>query len=236
MPGGHCTRPGGGHAMPGGNCARPGSCYERQLRQAGSRRSLEARVDYSSPEVGRRRGEEREEDKKYEEEVKEKRKRKRRRRLGRADELRLEHPILLPSCNNLVHKAGLLPHNARDRFDSTLGLCSLLQYDSKDIKTGSFQGYLTFRRDRGAYETHMDPSYACLFVGYMEHTLFCCYTGTIPQLFFCYIDNRVADASRSHVELEQFVNFTNTFHLNLKFTWTISDISHLFLDLSVSIC
>eukprot|EP00061_Rhincodon_typus_P012010 g37440.t1 len=39
-------------------------------------------------------------------------------------------------------------------------------------------------------------------------------------------------ASYSHEELEQF---TNTFHPNLKFTWTISDISLPILGLSVSI-
>eukprot|EP00061_Rhincodon_typus_P002627 g18053.t1 len=36
-------------------------------------------------------------------------------------------------------------------------------------------------------------------------------------------------------ELEQFINFANTFHPNLKFTWTIPDTSLPFLDLYVSI-
>eukprot|EP00061_Rhincodon_typus_P003926 g21317.t1 len=36
-------------------------------------------------------------------------------------------------------------------------------------------------------------------------------------------------------ELEWFTNFTNTFHPNLKFTWTFSDTSISFLDLSISI-
>eukprot|EP00061_Rhincodon_typus_P005888 g25951.t1 len=39
----------------------------------------------------------------------------------------------------------------------------------------------------------------------------------------------------SHKELEQFINFTNTFHPNLKFTWTISNTSLSFLDPSISI-
>eukprot|EP00061_Rhincodon_typus_P002120 g16666.t1 len=80
--------------------------------------------------------------------------------------------------------------------------------------------------------TRMGPSYACLFVRYMEQSLFRCYTGTIPHLFFRYIDDRIGAASRSHKEFEQFINFTNTFHPNLKFTWTISDTSLSFLDLS----
>eukprot|EP00061_Rhincodon_typus_P000806 g12801.t1 len=83
--------------------------------------------------------------------------------------------------------------------------------------------------------THMGPSYACLFVGYVEQSLFCSHTGPILHLFLRYIDDCIGAALCSHEELEQFNNFTNTFHPNLKFTWTISDTSLSFLDLSVSI-
>eukprot|EP00061_Rhincodon_typus_P012213 g37804.t1 len=86
-----------------------------------------------------------------------------------------------------------------------------------------------------AMGTCMGPSYACLFVGYVKQSLFRSYTGTIPHLFLRYIDNCIGAASCSHEELEQFINFTSTFHPNLKFTWTISDSSLSFLDLSVSI-
>eukprot|EP00061_Rhincodon_typus_P018895 g48268.t1 len=63
--------------------------------------------------------------------------------------------------------------------------------------------------------------------------LFGCYTGTIPNLFL-YIDDIIGAASCSHEEPEQF-NFTSTLLLNLKFTWTISNTSLPFLDLSISI-
>eukprot|EP00061_Rhincodon_typus_P008856 g31846.t1 len=69
----------------------------------------------------------------------------------------------------------------------------------------------------------------------MEQFLFRSYAGTIPHLFHHYIDDCIGAASCSHEEFEQFVNFTNTFHPNLKFTWTISDTSLSFLDLSVSV-
>eukprot|EP00061_Rhincodon_typus_P011238 g36114.t1 len=81
----------------------------------------------------------------------------------------------------------------------------------------------------------MGPNYACLFMGNVKQSLFRCYSGTISHLFFCYIDDRIGAASCSHVELEQFINFTHTFHPDLKFTWTISDTSLPFLSLSVSI-
>eukprot|EP00061_Rhincodon_typus_P002331 g17250.t1 len=69
----------------------------------------------------------------------------------------------------------------------------------------------------------------------VEWFLFCGYTGTIPHLFLRYINDCISAASCSHKQLEQFINFTDTFHPNLKFTWTISDTSLSFLDLSVSI-
>eukprot|EP00061_Rhincodon_typus_P002860 g18681.t1 len=78
-----------------------------------------------------------------------------------------------------------------------------------------------FVQTRGmAMETCMGPSYVCLFIGYVKRSLFCCYTGTIPQLFLRHINDRIGAASCSHEVLEQFINFTNTFHPNLKFTWT----------------
>eukprot|EP00061_Rhincodon_typus_P003125 g19353.t1 len=86
-----------------------------------------------------------------------------------------------------------------------------------------------------AMGTHMGPSYAWLFIGYMVQSLFHCYTGTIPHLFLCYIDDCVGASSCSHEKLERFENSTNTFHPNLKFSWNISDTSLSFLDLSVSI-
>eukprot|EP00061_Rhincodon_typus_P005108 g24203.t1 len=84
-----------------------------------------------------------------------------------------------------------------------------------------------------AMGTRMGPSYACLFVECVEQSLFRCYTGPIPHLFLCYVVDSIGAASCFHKELEQIVNFT--FHTNLKFTWTISDTSLFFRDLSVSI-
>eukprot|EP00061_Rhincodon_typus_P013838 g40456.t1 len=86
-----------------------------------------------------------------------------------------------------------------------------------------------------AMGTCMGPSYACLFVEYVEESLFCCCTGTIPHIFLRYIDDGISPASCSHEEREQFSNFTNMFQTNLKFTWTISNTSLLFLDFSISV-
>eukprot|EP00061_Rhincodon_typus_P000585 g12136.t1 len=83
--------------------------------------------------------------------------------------------------------------------------------------------------------TRMGPSCACLFVGYVQQSLFRCYTSTVPHLFLRYNDDCVSAALCCYEELEQFINFTNTFDPNLKFTRTISDTSLSFLDFSISI-
>eukprot|EP00061_Rhincodon_typus_P006887 g27978.t1 len=80
--------------------------------------------------------------------------------------------------------------------------------------------------------TCMGPSLACLFVGYVERSLFRSYTGPIPYLFLRYIDECIGAASCSDEELEQFINFTKNFQTNLKFTWIITDTAISFLDLS----
>eukprot|EP00061_Rhincodon_typus_P007461 g29181.t1 len=80
-----------------------------------------------------------------------------------------------------------------------------------------------------------DPQHLILTMDIQSLTLFCCYTGTIPYLFLSYVNDCIGAVSCSHEELEQFINFTNTFHSNLKFTWTISNIVLPFLELSVSI-
>eukprot|EP00061_Rhincodon_typus_P018995 g48413.t1 len=51
--------------------------------------------------------------------------------------------------------------------------------------------------------------------GYVEQYLFRSYTGPIPHLFLCGIDDCIGAASCSHEELEQFINFINIFHSNL---------------------
>ncbi|XP_059825093.1 uncharacterized protein LOC132393706 [Hypanus sabinus] len=81
----------------------------------------------------------------------------------------------------------------------------------------------------------MGSSYACLFVGFVEQSMFQVYTGIHPPLFPRYIDDCIGAASCTHAELVNFINFASNFHPALKFTWSIPDTSLPFLDLSVSI-
>ena len=83
--------------------------------------------------------------------------------------------------------------------------------------------------------TKMGPSYANLFVGYIEDQFFGQYSGPKPELYRRYIDDCVGATSSTKEELEQFINSVNSFHPALKYTWQISETSIPFLDINVSI-
>ena len=86
-----------------------------------------------------------------------------------------------------------------------------------------------------AMGTKMGPSYANLFVGYIEHQFFNQYNGPKPELYRRYIDDCIGATSSTREDLNQFVTAVISFHPALKYTWEISDTSLAFLDIKVSI-
>ena len=81
----------------------------------------------------------------------------------------------------------------------------------------------------------MGPSYANLFVGYIEYQFFNQFNGTKPELYRRYIDDCIGATLSSREELDHFITSVNSFHPALKYTWEISEISIAFLDIKVSI-
>eukprot|EP00061_Rhincodon_typus_P001456 g14839.t1 len=69
----------------------------------------------------------------------------------------------------------------------------------------NFSHFLQIKRV--AMGTRMEPSYACLFVGEMDQSLFRRDTGPKHHLFLLCIDDCIGAASCSHKELEQFIHF-----------------------------
>ena len=69
-----------------------------------------------------------------------------------------------------------------------------------------------------AMGTKMGPSYANLFVGYIENQFFNQYNGPRPKLYRRYIDDCVGATSSTREELEQFIYSVNSFHPALKYT------------------
>ena len=83
--------------------------------------------------------------------------------------------------------------------------------------------------------TKTGPSYANLFVGYIEHKFFNQYNGPKPELYLRYIDDCVGATSSTRKELNQFLTAVNSFHPALKYTWEISNTCLAFLDIKLSI-
>ena len=99
----------------------------------------------------------------------------------------------------------------------------------------SFAGSYYKQINGVAMGTKMGPSYANLFVGYIEHQFFNQYNGPKPDLYRRYIDDCVGATSSTREGLNQFITAVNSFHPALKYTWEISDTSLAFLDIKVSV-
>ena len=98
----------------------------------------------------------------------------------------------------------------------------------------SFGGNYYKQTNGVAMGTKMGPSYANLFVGFIEHQFFSQYHGPKPQLYGRYIDDCIGATSSTKEKLTQFITAVNSFHPALKYTWEISDTSLAFLDLKIS--
>ena len=76
----------------------------------------------------------------------------------------------------------------------------------------SFAGSYYKQINGVAMGTKMGPSYANLFVGYIEHQFFNQYNGPKPDLYRRYIDDCVGATSSTREELNQFITAVNSFH------------------------
>ena len=81
-----------------------------------------------------------------------------------------------------------------------------------------------FKQTKGvAMGTKMGPSYACLFVGYLEHEMFLRYPGVVPSLYMRYIDDIMGATSCTYTELCDFLGFVGSFHPAIKYTSIVSE-------------
>ena len=99
----------------------------------------------------------------------------------------------------------------------------------------SFAGNYYKQINGVAMGTRMGPSYANLFVGYVEHQFFNQYNGPKPELYGRYIDDCIGAISSRREKLYHFITSVNSFRPALKYTWEISETSLAFLDIKVSI-
>ena len=83
--------------------------------------------------------------------------------------------------------------------------------------------------------TKMGPSYANLFVGFIEQQFFDKLDGTKPELYRRYIDDCFGATSCSRHELDYFIASVNSFHPALKYTWVVSECFIALLDINVPV-
>ena len=89
----------------------------------------------------------------------------------------------------------------------------------------------TFGDNDVAMGTKMGPSYANLFVSFIENNFCSNYHGPKSDLHKRYIDDCVgATSPRREEELNLFINSVNSFHPAIKYTWAISENSLNFLS------
>ena len=79
--------------------------------------------------------------------------------------------------------------------------------------------------------TKMGPSYANVFVGYIENQFFNQFNGTKPELCGRYIDHCIGASSSGREVLDHFITSVNSFHPALKYTREISETSIAFLEI-----
>ena len=76
--------------------------------------------------------------------------------------------------------------------------------------------------------TKMRPSYANLFVGFIEQQFFDKFDSTKLEPYRRYIDDSFGATSCSRQELDYFITSVNSFHPALKYTWVVSECSITF--------
>ncbi|XP_059150561.1 uncharacterized protein LOC131937289 [Physella acuta] len=140
---------------------------------------------------------------------------------------------------SIPHKDGLLaikhffnvnPHPSIDS-NTILRLTELVL----NLNSFEFDGQFFDQISGVAMGTKMGPSYACLFMGYLEGQIQEKYTGRIPCFYRRYIDDGLGITEMAEEELQDFISFCNNYHPNIKFTSEISESSVNFLDMTISL-
>ncbi|XP_076454412.1 uncharacterized protein LOC143289298 [Babylonia areolata] len=138
---------------------------------------------------------------------------------------------------NIPHQEGMLAvkhflpkSSLRLHFPTILRLTELVLTLNSSFDQDHFQ-----QQSGIAMGTKMGPSFACLFVGFIQEQAFRQYKGVRPAFYKRFIDDCLGIATGPIDSLQAFIDFMSKFHPALKFTHTISNSSVPFLDILVTI-
>ena len=81
----------------------------------------------------------------------------------------------------------------------------------------------------------MGPSYACIFMGHLEHLWSENYKGISPEYYRRYIDDCIGITKMDMQQLQSFIDFVDNFHSLIKFTSTIHRSAVNFLDMQIKL-
>lgn len=103
------------------------------------------------------------------------------------------------------------------------------------LNTFSFEDRF-YSQERGvAMGTRMGPSYANIFMGYLEKKLAEEYNNTFPELYCRFIDDIFGVTTMPKDDLMKWIDFVQNLHPNIDFTFSVSEEEMTFLDLKFSI-
>jgi hypothetical protein len=103
------------------------------------------------------------------------------------------------------------------------------------LNTFEFNGQIFQQISGVAMGTKMGPSYACLFMGFLEQQICKLYPGPHPELYRRFIDDCLGATTLSEPELRDYISFVNDFHPSINYTHSISSSSVVFLDIDISL-
>ncbi len=122
-----------------------------------------------------------------------------------------------------------------DPFPPTSTILRLLEL-VLTLNNFTFNGNHYIQRRGVAMGQKVGPSYACLFMGYLEKKFVASYEGPKPDHLFRYIDDFVGMTTNcSETEVKNFITAFNEFHPAIQLTHSISTTSLPFLDINLSI-
>ena len=100
----------------------------------------------------------------------------------------------------------------------------------------TFNGKNYIQRKGVSMGQKVGPSYACLFMGFLEKKFLASYQGPKPDHLYRYIDGFIGISTNcSETDITNFYEAFNQFHPSIKLTHSISKTSLPFLDINLSI-
>ena len=140
---------------------------------------------------------------------------------------------------NIPHADGLKAlsfylekrHSKEPPTESLIRLAELVL----TLNTFSFNDTVFNQMSGVAMGTKMGPSYACLFMGYLEHQICQQYRKPLPEFYRRFIDDGLGASSLPKQQLLDFISFIQDFHPAIKYTFEISSNSVTFLDIKLTL-